>query len=251
MRIDRERALARVQLQLLLRRRWAYLRYLHLREGFLQAGGRENVESFLSIGCGAGVAEVMLALEFPHVSFKLTDIGDDARMASILGARMAREWDIDNVSIGQHDVFAPSDDFDMVASVEVLEHIDDDDTAAKRLRETASGYVFTLVPYATDAMNDDPARKERAWRRQQHYRVGYSAERLAALFPDATAVRGCYWQRAGLSFRERLDACTDEDIRKDTHALAEAGQADLIDAVPKHEADCYGIWSLAPGIASA
>lgn len=87
----------------MLRRRWAYLRYLHLRQVLLNASG---VESLLSVGCGTGLAEVLLALEFPDIVFHVTDV-DERAIEQSFGARMVREWAVDNVSFGSLDVLAP------------------------------------------------------------------------------------------------------------------------------------------------
>ena len=164
---------------------------------------------------------------------------------------MVREWSVDNASFGSLDILAPcSRRYDMVTSVEVLEHIEHDDVAATRMLKAAKKYVFALVPFATRAMNEDPRWRRRVWQRQRHYRVGYDEAGLQALFPRSLVVRGCYWEDHGVLFRQRLDDCSDDQIRDCVAELSAAAKSDLLAAPPGPAGGCRGIWTLAAGAAS-
>ncbi|MGB7273618.1 MAG: class I SAM-dependent methyltransferase [Geitlerinemataceae cyanobacterium] len=108
--------------QLLLRKRWSYLRYIHLREGFKKAIAEvDSMQSFLSVGCGLGFAELALALEYNQIHFTLTYF--DATRYEI-AQKIVKEWSISNVHFGMYNALNPSEDkYDFVASIEVLEHI--------------------------------------------------------------------------------------------------------------------------------
>lgn len=243
-RPSRTEMLRRVRLQLLLHRRWAYLRYLHMREGLLAAG---NIQSVLVVGCGRGVAEVALAIEFPHIWFHLTDIESERTPNYKQAQRLVTAWSLRNVTFGILDILARQrqNQFDLVASVEVLEHIDDDDSAAVAMRTLASRYVFALVPFADEVSNRDTMRRQQAWERHEHYRVGYDAEALRRLFPDVIVARGCYWSDTGVQLRRRLQNASDDDICEDLDELLYLAQRDVRKAVPDTLQDGLGIWMVA------
>jgi hypothetical protein len=84
-----KRYLHKVQIQLMVRKRWAYLRYIQIREGLIEAlKTAGEINSFLSVGCGSGLTEVALALEFPEIKFHLTDIDTNTQIQQRLGVRM-------------------------------------------------------------------------------------------------------------------------------------------------------------------
>ena len=116
----------KVQIELMVRKRWAYLRYIQVREGLievLKAAG--EIKSFLSVGCGSGLTEIALALEFPEINFHLPDIDTNTNIQQRLGVRMSTEWAIPNVSFGTYDTLTPSpESYDLVASIEVLYNLE-------------------------------------------------------------------------------------------------------------------------------
>ena len=233
----------KLSLQLMIRRRWAYLRYLHLRQGFLQTTG---VKSFLSVGCGTGLAEVALSLEFPEVHFHLTDIDVEDGLKSRLGMRMVKEWSIPNVTCGSYDILNQTQaDYDFVGSVEVLEHIENDSLAVTNMKKAAKEYIFVLVPFATAKMNTDSTMLERVWKNQQHYRVGYDSEKLKSFFSNIIMLRGCYWENSGSKLREQLENLSNEEIASSLVELTEFAKNDIHDLLPSNKNECYGIWVLA------
>jgi len=228
---------------LLLQRKWSYLRYVHLREGLLAAG---DVADVLSVGAGRGLAELALAVEFPRIRFRITDVASERTPNYQLAQDRARAWKLPNVEFGILDVTQPIEErFDLVASVEVLEHIEDDEKAIAHMRAAARKHVFCLVPFADDATLSDPRQARRAWARHQHYRFGYSVERFRALFEDLAVVRGCYLREAGYALRMTIDALDDDAIRARMREFEAAARADAVDARPESPAETQGIWVLA------
>ncbi|MBK7950071.1 MAG: methyltransferase domain-containing protein [Deltaproteobacteria bacterium] len=235
--------LEEVVVQLLLQRKWSYLRYVHLREGFLAA---RDVRSVLAIGAGRGLAELALALEFPKVRFRITDVASERTPNYQWAQDRARAWQLPNVEFGLLDVTKPIEErFDFIASVEVIEHIEDDEAAIAHMRAAARKYVFCLVPFADDATLADPRQARRAWARHQHYRFGYSPERFRKLFDDVAAMRGCYFRDQGFVLRQILDTEDDDAIRRRARELAEAARGDVADRLPDTPDQTQGIWVLA------
>ncbi len=241
-----KRYLNKVQLQLMVRKRWAYLRYIQIREALIEvlktAG---EIKSFLSVGCGSGLTEVALALEFPEIKFHLTDIDTNTKIQQRLGVRMATEWAISNVSFGTYDTLTPSpESYDLVASIEVLEHIEAHKIAAINMRAASRKYVFALVPFATPETNMNPKMRESVWRNHQHYRVGYNADSIQEIFPDITILRGCYWDDAGIKLRQQLEHLSEEEIRASFPHLAQLAKTDIRNSIPNADGKCYGMWVL-------
>jgi SAM-dependent methyltransferase len=232
--------LERVRLELLRGKTWRYLRYLHLREGLLAA---QDCRSVFSIGCGLGLAELALAIEFPDRSFHLTDIESERTPNYRVSQDFARRWSLGNLTFGVHDVMRPTTEAaaDLVCSVEVLEHIEDDATAARNMIKAARKAVFCLVPYADERAKADKRRQQHCWEKFGHYRPGYTAADLEQLFPGTLAMRGCYWADAGAPFRTKLTALPREEI---TLALADEAAKDIRDGLPSSFPEAYGIWSV-------
>jgi len=241
-----KRYLHKVQIQLMVRKKWAYLRYIQMREGLIEAlKTAGEIKSFLSVGCGAGLTEVALALEFPEIKFHLTDIDSTAKIQQRLGIRMAAEWAIPNVKFGTYDTLTPSpESYDLVASIEVLEHIEADKIAAINMRAASRKYVFALVPFATHETNMDTKIRESVWKNHQHYRVGYNADSIQEIFPDITILRGCYWNDAGIQLRQKIEHLSDEEIRSLFPHLAQLAKTDIRNSIPSVDVKCHGMWVL-------
>lgn len=245
-RLDtQEGRLEEVRKRLVFYRSWSYLRYVHLREAFLET---QNVESVLSIGCGRGLAELALAIEFPHVDFLLTDIQGETTSSTGPALELARTWSIENVSFRHVDVFdpdaLPGENFDFVCSVEVLEHLKDDRRAAEQMRRLASRYMFCLVPFADRETDSDPARRKRAWEKDGHYRLGYSADELRTLFAGQSIIRGCYWRDGAGPIPSKSSGLDDAALLSQVEALQDAARSDVVDRVPTRYPESLGIWIL-------
>lgn len=238
-----ESRLREIHRRLVFYRSWSYFRYLHLRQGFLAARG---VSSMLSIGSGRGLAELALALEFPKVQFHLSDVRSAHTTSSDPAMALAREWGVSNLARSTHDILAPlPDQFDLVASVEVLEHIEDHERAAMHMLEASRLYTFCLVPFADARTGADPVRRKRAWEKDHHYRFGYSADDLRALFPgDERVLRGCYWQEGGARVVAGLKDLSDDELLARAALVRREAEADLIDRIPTRYPEALGIWVL-------
>ena len=117
----------------------------------------------LVVGGGYELAEVALAVEFPGMRFHVTDHGG-ARHTTDRARKLIDTYGLTNIIFGELNILDPGDlpQHDLVYSVEVLEHIREDELAAANMRRLARKHVFALVPFAEDAVNADPARRARA-----------------------------------------------------------------------------------------
>lgn len=238
-----EAALVQLRLELMQRKRWRYLRYLHAREALRLIARDATV---LVIGGGHAMAEVALALEFPKMRFHVTDHEGASHTTAHARAMIARHG-LPNISFGELNILDPADmtQYDLVYSVEVLEHIREDDRAAANMRRLARRHIFTLVPFAEDAINADLTWRARARQNAEHEVVGYDAKRLIALFPDPVTIRGCYWTDGGFLLRQRLGAMTTDEIREQATQLEAQGDTDVRPIIQRSIREAAGIWTLA------
>ncbi|WP_264319984.1 class I SAM-dependent methyltransferase [Zarconia navalis] len=243
----KQKYLDRIVNQLLLRKRWSYLRYIHLREGLKKAlAERNSIKSFLSVGCGLGLAELALAIEYSQVHFYLTDF-DATRYK--MAQNMVKNWSLLNVEFGMYNALSPSDKtYDFVASIEVIEHIENDVLAFKNMCKTAEQYLFCLVPFATDEMNADRKLRNYVWRKHEHYRCGYNTNDLIKLAQNNSirvlTIRGCYWQNAGFKLRKIQEELSDDCLLSSRSNLIELATTDIREDIPIDGNQLSGIWML-------
>ena len=239
-----DKRLFEVKRRLLFDRRWAYLRYLHLREGFTIA---DELETVLCVGAGRAIAEVGLAVEFPNTHFLITDIRSSRTPNYSQAQDLASAWNLKNVTFEVLDVMAPHSGlrFDLVCSVEVLEHIEDDREAVRNMYALSKKYVYALVPYADKHSQQDLDLTRRAWDRHEHFRVGYDTKDLSLLFPNQIESRGCYWRNAGQVFRSKLQDSDMEVVLANVDEWAERAQEDIQMQTPHLSSQAQGIWVLA------
>ena len=230
---------ARVRLELLKGKTWRYLRYLHTRQAL---GLMSDWKDVLIVGAGNGLAEIALALEFPNKLFHLTDY-EGATHSFKHAKAFVKMFELGNVSFGGLNILKPEiRQFDVVYSVEVLEHIEDDARAALNMNQLSKRYVFCLVPFAQDALNDNVELRKRLYEEYEHFVAGYDAKKLVSLFPNPIAVRGCYWQDAGAIFRRKLTAMDVDAIEKEYEELIFEASKDLKNSVQTIQKDALGIW---------
>lgn len=225
-------------------RTWRYLRYLHFRDYLSRVA--DEVETVCVCGSGHGLAELACAIEFPHIRFTLTDIIGEGYPNYHRAMSHAWQWGVDNIDFSVWNVLHVTNRrFDLVASTEMLEHVPDVPRAVRNMRNAASKYVYCLVPFADDARNADQAKRERVWRDHEHFVLGFDAKSLESLFGRPEHVSGAYWSDAGLPFRQKLAALSDEEITASVGKLAEEARADLRDATPTSLREAAGIKILA------
>jgi len=242
----RPKNLEQLERTLLREKGWRYLRYLHLREGFLAATASRGIETVHCLGAGKAYAEIALALEFPDVRFHITDVESERTPNYQVAEGWVRKLGLPNVTFGTLDIFdPPAATWDLVTSVETLEHLEDDETAVGNMHAMADAFVFALVPFADEAANADPARRERVWKNHEHFRVGYDEKHLRRLFPGATVIRGCYFKDAGHALRLDLAELDPDAIERDAEALIARAKGDVRDDIPKTLRDALGVWVLA------
>lgn len=234
--------LTKARVALLQGKTWRYLRYQHAREALKLAPSYANV---LVVGAGHGLAEVALAIEFPTMRFTLTDHPGATHNTAKAKASVAA-FGLTNISFAGLDILAPDTDerFDVVYSVEVLEHIEDAALAAANMAKLSRDQVFVLVPFAEKAQNNDAGRRARALEVHEHHVVGYDAQDLVNLFPSPIAIRGCYWKDAGFVFRERVTALTPAEIEAQVEDLVIAARTDIRPVLPALMSQAQGIWIL-------
>lgn len=236
--------LREVQEALLRGRTWRYLRYLHFRDYLARVAG--EVSTVCVCGAGHGLAELACALEFPQITFTLTDIIASGYPNYHRAMSHAWQWGVDNLQFSVWNVLNQTDRrFDLVASTEMLEHVPDVARAARHMRTAAVKYVYCLVPFADDATNADPTKRQKAWIDHEHFVFGFDRKSLESLFGPAEAIAGAYWTDAGRPFRSKITAMSDDVLRSSIEALAAEASADLRDSVPLTLNDAAGIKILA------
>lgn len=229
--------------QLLVRRRHRYLRYRHLRAG-LQ--GAKDVRTVLSLGAARGEAEVALALEYPEVHFTVTDVpGSLTRFES--APALVRKLGLKNVTFGELDIQKlprRTGRYDFVASVELLDKVEDPVATAATLESLSRRWVFTLAPFAEPRENRNAEKRKRARELHGKQIVGFDALALLRLFPGAVAIRGCYWRDGGSELRRALHELDDAQIDERTDDLLSLGEADVRPGWPVRHSEADGVWVL-------
>lgn len=225
---------------------WRYLRYLHFRDYLERVSSQ--IDTVCICGTGYGLAEFLLAIEFPQIKFTLTDIVDRKHGYPnyFQTMQLCWEYEVDNVDFFVWNVLNPTTRrFDLVASTEMLEHIENDELAAKNMRLASNRFVYCLVPYADKATNKDPQRRKRVWEKFEHYVCGYDPEDLEHLFPNPVFMSGAYWHDHGLQWRLGMKDMEASEITNKSSDLIIEAKNDLINDLPKSGSDCLGIKVLA------
>lgn len=229
---------------LLKRRGWQFLRYLHFRDCLSRIS--DEVETVCICGAGHGLAELACAIEFPHITFTLTDIISDGYPHYHRTMSYAWQWGLVNMQFSVWNVLhATGRRFDLVASTEVLEHVPDIARAARNMRNAAKKYIYCLVPFADDPTNLNPIKREQAWIGHQHYVFGFDQKALESLFGQAEHLAGAYWKQAGVAFRRELAAMSDAEVESAAEDLLARAIRDLRDSVPESLGEAAGIKILA------
>ncbi|MEL6646531.1 MAG: class I SAM-dependent methyltransferase [Pseudomonadota bacterium] len=237
-----DKVIEKTRLILLKNKTWRYLRYLHFREALQYV--ESEVSSVCICGAGHGYAELALAAEFPHIHFTLTDIVNKEHGYPNYHATMdmAWKWGVDNISFSVWNVLEPTHRrFDLVASTEMLEHIEDAQTAAKHMRAAAEKFVYCLVPFADAATNANEQKRKGAWERHEHFVCGYDADEMRAMFPNPVLLTGTYWADTGLAFRMKLNELSPEEIVAQFQTLQHEAEADLSAKIPQRSKEAQGI----------
>jgi hypothetical protein len=163
------------------------------------------VRSVLSVGCGAGLSELLLAVNHPEVAFTLTDY-DEAQLAR--PREVVERFGLTNVEVARLDLLDPPalPTHDLVVSIEVLEHIEDDVAALGTMKALSDRFVWALVPYCDEDQFADPRLRRRVLESHEHVRPGYPHAVLADRFADVATVwqRNCYFEPAAAALRNQM-----------------------------------------------
>ncbi len=156
-------------------RRYFFPRLVHLAD----AVGRipETPRSVLAIGVGVGYQEAFLAGRFPEMRVLATDV-----------ERQIVDFPMPNLTFEHLNLLDPPGDerYDLVFSIECLEHIEDWRTAFrhKAAMVRPGGHLYVSVPFASESEQQDPELRRIAWEENEHYTPGFTFEDLEALFAE-------------------------------------------------------------------
>ena len=236
---------------LLRRRTWNYLRYAHSAAALDFITSRcllDRIENALVVGVGNGLAEMLHAARYPFIHFTFTD--HSAASHSVKAAKkFQQDHNISNVSWAEYDILDESikeNQYDIVYSIEVLEHIKDFRLAAANMVRASRKYVFCLVPFAEETINSNPQKRRRAWEKHQHYVCGFDLKTLSGIFPEIIKASGCYWTESGALFRSKLHTLSDGQINDSISRLVAEAEFDLLrNEIPARQSDAAGIWIVA------
>jgi len=214
--------------KLLRRRRWALHRHVHLQAAFEDVASRAPVTSVLSVGCGSATSELLLAVNHPEITFTLTD-HDDAQLAKPRAA--VGSFGLTNVRVERLDLLDPEPlpTHDLVVSIEVLEHIDDDVRALQTMLDLSRRFVWVLVPFSDERQLADPEVVRAAWERHEHVRPGYTHALLADRFAGVETLwrRNCYFQPDAEALRRRLAGAAPARLLGDRRELFDLAVRDI------------------------
>ncbi len=159
--------------------------------------------------------------------------------------KLQKEYDINNLTFGSLNILQPGNcKFDIVCSVEVLEHIKEDEAAAYNMNNLAKKYVYCLVPFAEQALNEDKKWREAVFTKFGHYVAGYDVKTLVRLFSNPIAIQGCYWRDAGVAFRRKLTHMEVPVIKNDYPNLINEAEGDIKNRIQAKQKDALGVWIL-------
>jgi SAM-dependent methyltransferase len=156
-------------------RRYFFPRLVHLADAI----GRipEPVVDALAIGVGVGYQEAFLAGRFPDMRVLATDV-----------ERQMVDFPMPNLAFERLDLLEPprGDKYDLVFSIECLEHIEDYRTAFrhKAAMVRPGKYIYLSVPFASREEQRDPELRRMAWEENEHYTPGFAFEDIEELFAE-------------------------------------------------------------------
>jgi SAM-dependent methyltransferase len=220
--------------------RWTFISTRHIEA---VASGLEQGSRVLSVGCGTGACDVLLALRHSHLEFVATDIHDRFSWDSKPRNLTFRTLDIMNPDVGQ-------DRFDLVYSVECLEHIEDDKTALDNMTGLlrSGGTLVIIVPFANEAERKSPELIKQELENHQHHRPGYNPNSFdgALLSPfEKVSFSNCYFREYGGFLRRLSDRLLPiEDLHTMTF-LYYSAHIDIRESLVESRAEALGFKMIA------
>jgi SAM-dependent methyltransferase len=163
---------------------------------------RANFRDVGSFGSGSCTHEVALALLFDDIDVFCYDARD-----SYIPVWTKPYFDhLSRLHFELYDFSRPLDvQFDLVISIQTLEHIEDFQSALDMLARSVrpGGYLYVDTPVFHEEPDREPdidAHRERAWRNNEHYHLGFSRTRMEQRLADRglnTVNSGYYSYAAG------------------------------------------------------
>ncbi len=165
----------------------------YLRRMVLKELKRLQFDSVLDMGCGEGTMLKMLAERYPHAQLAGSEFSETA-------LRYCREQlpksDIFNLDILKDDVAGLS--YDLVISIQVLEHLSDDVLALRKMREMCKRYTLISVP---GGKFDDNGRANGHYR---HYTKADLTEKMQRAGYKVIRAFTCGWPVHSLFYRQLM-----------------------------------------------
>jgi hypothetical protein len=136
--------------------------------------------------------------------------------------------------------------YDLVTSIEVLEHIEDDQPAAAAMAGLSRMFVYILVPFCSQADLEHPGVRARLLERFGHHRPGYTRETLTSTFAGAEALwmRNCYYQPEATELRNALQEATANELAADRERWLRRAVDDIRDTPVERRQAAGGIEAL-------
>ena len=154
----------------------AYLRSVYFRKCLKD--NRLEFKSVLDAGCGPGNYSFYLAKKYPHVSIDACDFDKDAikRNKNILNKTKIININFLKLNLVK---FSEHEKYDLISSIDVLEHIEDDVTVVKNFYDSLKWGGALIIH--TPQKKQRHILKNYAWKEKcpDHVKEGYSPDDMA------------------------------------------------------------------------
>jgi SAM-dependent methyltransferase len=165
----------------------------YLRRMVLRELSRLSFKSVLDVGCGEGTLLKMVAEKYPNVELAGSEFSDTALRYCREQVPQAR---IFNLDILTDDVSALS--FELLISMQVLEHLSDDVAALERMRAMCTKYTLISVP---GGELDEHGRKNGHYR---HYTKADLVQKMEQAGFRVVRAFTCGWPVHSLFYRQLM-----------------------------------------------
>lgn len=176
----------------------------------------EDGQAVLDLGCGWGSLALYLAGRFP--SSRILALSNSSEQRTFIEARAPSNLTVVTCDVND---FAPSERFDRIVSIEMLEHVRNYGRLFPRLAESLEpgGLLFTHVFCHREHAYLFDARSEADWIERNFFSGGVMpsahllAYRCAPLVPEAFwPVPGHHYEKTANAWLARLDARADQAL---------------------------------------